>query len=154
MTALPFMFLLFPDGRLPSPRWRALGWAAVICGGLILVLLGVSPQPLVENIPASENPIGVPALRSVNAEPLFSVYLLVLLLSGISLFVRFHRARGEERQQLKWIGYGATLLVLSFVVEEVGTRRLTRWWTSWLSPRSAALSSSPSSSIACTTSTG
>jgi hypothetical protein len=63
----------------------------------------------------------VPALRSVNAEPLFSVYLLVLLLSGISLFVRFHRAQGEERQQLKWIGYGATLLVLSFVVEEVGT---------------------------------
>jgi hypothetical protein len=121
ITALPFMFLLFPDGRLPSPRWRALGWAAVICGGLILVLLGASPQPLVENIPASKNPIGVPALRSVNAEPLFSVYLLVLLLSGISLFVRFHRARGEERQQLKWIGYGATLLVLSFVVEEVGT---------------------------------
>jgi hypothetical protein len=56
ITALPFMFLLFPDGRLPSPRWRALGWAAVICGGLILVLLGASPQPLVENIPASKNP--------------------------------------------------------------------------------------------------
>jgi hypothetical protein len=121
ITTLPFMFLLFPNGRLPSPRWRALGWAAVICGGLILVLLGATPQPLVANVPASENPIGVPALRSVNAEPLFSVYLLVLLLSGISLFVRFHRARGEERQQLKWIGYGATLLALSFAVEEVGT---------------------------------
>jgi hypothetical protein len=121
ISALPFMFLLFPDGKLPSPRWRALGWAAVICGGLILVVLAASPQPLVQNVPASENPIGVPALRSVNAEPLFSVHLLVLLFSGISLFVRFHRARGEERQQLKWIGYGATLLALSFAVEEVGT---------------------------------
>jgi hypothetical protein len=121
LTALPFMFLLFPDGRLPSPRWRALGWAAVISGGLILVVLEASPQPLVENIPASENPIGVPALGSVNAEPLFSVHLLILLLSGISLFVRFHRSRGEQRQQLKWIGYGATLLTLSFAVEEIGT---------------------------------
>jgi hypothetical protein len=121
VTALPFMLLLFPDGRLPSPRWRLLGWAAVICGGLILVVLGTSPGPLIQGLPASENPIGVPALGSVNVESLFGVQLLVLLLSGISLFVRFHRARGEERQQLKWIGYGATLLGLSFAVEEVGT---------------------------------
>jgi len=120
-TALAFMFLLFPDGSLPSPRWRLLAWATVICGGLILVVLATSPGPLIANLPASENPIGVPALRSVNAEPLFGVHLLLLLLSGVSLFVRFRRSRGEERQQLKWIGYGATLLTLSFAVEEVGT---------------------------------
>jgi hypothetical protein len=124
ITALPFMFLLFPDGRLPSPRWRALGWAAVICGGLILVILGASPQPLVQNVPASENPIGVPALRSVNAEPLFSVWLLVLLLALISLLFRFRRARGDERQQLKWLPVGVALIIVSFLMEDLGNATL------------------------------
>jgi MFS family permease len=124
ITALPFMFLLFPDGRLPSPRWRVLGWAAVICGGLILVILGASPQPLVQNVPASENPIGAPALRSVNAEPLFSVWLLVLLLALISLLFRFRRARGDERQQLKWLPVGVALIVVSFLIEDLGNATL------------------------------
>jgi hypothetical protein len=90
----------------------------------------------------------------VNAEPLFSVCLLVLLLSGISLFVRFRRSRGGERQQLKWIGYGATLLALSFVVEEVGTPTINALVDLVAVATFWALSSSPSSSIACSTSTG
>jgi hypothetical protein len=109
---------------LPSPRWRALGWAAVVCGGLILVILGASPQPLVDNVPASENPIGVPALRSVNAEPLFSVWLLVLLLALISLLFRFRRARGDERQQLKWLPVGVALIIVSFLIEDLGNATL------------------------------
>jgi len=111
-----FAFLLFPNGRLPSPRWRPVAWIAVanyLIGGLIGVLWG----PLSEDLyPYAEPPFIMPGYPS--AEAVFIVFLFVnfglLALSAVSLVVRLRRATGIERQQLKWFVYAVALFALVF----------------------------------------
>ena len=108
-----FLLLLFPTGHLPSPRWQVVGWMAAISMALLLVGLSLSTSAF-EGLPI-ENPY---ALQS--SSPLVLVlegggfYLLVgaILGSVASLVVRYRRAAGEERQQLKWVAFGVVLLGL------------------------------------------
>jgi hypothetical protein len=106
---LPFVFLLFPDGRLPSRRWRPLAWAAGVCGGLILLLSPFRAGSL-EYHPAIRNPVGVPVLTEPFFANLALVYFTLLLLATASLLVRFRHARREQRQQLKWVAVAAVFL--------------------------------------------
>jgi hypothetical protein len=112
---LPFVFLLFPDGRLPSPRWRVLAWASALCGGLILLLAPFRAGSL-EYFPTIPNPVGIPLLTdSFFATPSL-VYFTLLLVASSSLLVRFRRARGDQRQQLKWVAFAAVFFgVVGFV---------------------------------------
>jgi hypothetical protein len=105
---LPFVFLLFPDGRLPSRRWRPLAWAAGGCGGLMLLLTPFRAGPL-EYFPTIQNPVGIPVLREIVFAALALVYFTLVLVAAASLLVRFRRARGDERQQLKWVAFAAAL---------------------------------------------
>ncbi len=108
-----FLLLLFPTGHLLSPRWRVVGWMAAISMALLLVGLSLSSSAF-EGLPI-ENPY---ALQS--SSPLVLVlegggfYLLVgaILGSVASLVVRYRRAAGEARQQLKWVAFGVVLLGL------------------------------------------
>jgi hypothetical protein len=76
---------------------------------------------MLNGVPASQNPLGVTALRTVNLiDPLYIVLLGLVLLGLVSLLVRFRRARGDERQQLKWLPIGVALIVASFLIEDVG----------------------------------
>jgi hypothetical protein len=110
---LPLLVLLFPTGRLPSPRWRPVLW--VFAAGLTLYAASglLKPGPVGEGLPS--NPIGLePAeglLAFVGAVSgfLFAVFVVLVL---ASLVVRFRRARGDERQQLKWLTYAAALLAV------------------------------------------
>ncbi len=110
---LPVLVLVFPTGRLPSRRWRPVLWA--VAGGLVLYIASalVKPGPLDEGLPA--NPLGLEGaeelLASVGAVLglLFAVFLVLVL---ASLVRRFRRARGDERQQLKWLVYGVFLIAL------------------------------------------
>jgi hypothetical protein len=63
-----------------------------------------------EYFPTIPNPVGIPAVTPAVFELLSLVTFIVLLLATLSLPVRFRRARGEERQQLKWVAYAAVLL--------------------------------------------
>jgi hypothetical protein len=117
---LPFVFLLFPDGRLPSPRWRVLAWAAGLCGGLILLLSPFRAGSL-EYYPAIRNPVGIPAFTEPFFANLALVYFALLLLATASLLVRFRHARREQRQQLKWVAFAAVFLG---VVMLIGPRLL------------------------------
>jgi hypothetical protein len=118
---LALLLLLFPTGRLPSRRWRPVAWAA----GAVLVLAALS-SPFLPGPPADglrPNPIAIPALAGVlelaydMAPPvLFGVILAAL----VSLVVRFRRATGIERQQLKWFAYGTALLLLLPAAGPVG----------------------------------
>ena len=113
MVYLPtsFLLLLFPDGRLPSPRWRPVAWCSVL--GLIGFLAGytLEPGPL-EDFPRIMNPYGVDSLIleavAVAGAILASASMVA---SAISLIVRMRRARRAERQQIKWLAYGGVLVV-------------------------------------------
>jgi serine phosphatase RsbU (regulator of sigma subunit) len=105
--------LYFPDGRLPSRRWRAVVWLlALAVAGL---LVAVSSQPEVVGDAGVANPLGVslPGGRQLY-EVLYSAGWFLLwagILAAVSsLRTRLSRARGERRQQLKWLVYAATLL--------------------------------------------
>jgi hypothetical protein len=118
---LALLLLLFPDGRLPSRRWRPAAWAA----GAVLVLAGLSapflPGPAGPGLPP--NPIAIPPLAGVLRLAFGAaggVLAAVVLAAVVSLIVRFRRARGTERQQLKWFAYGAALLLLLPVASAVG----------------------------------
>jgi hypothetical protein len=109
LPLLPFLFLLFPNGRLPSRRWRPVAWAAGLVGGLMLLLVPFRAGGL-EYYPTIENPVGIPALNLDVFRTFAGLYFVLLLISTISLPVRFRRARGDERQQLKWVAFAAVLI--------------------------------------------
>jgi hypothetical protein len=120
------LLLLFPNGKLPSARWRIVAWLGA-CGVVIEFLgLGLRPGPL-EDFPAIENPIGVAGGigAAVQAVDPFGWALLFgsVLASGFSLITRLRRARGEERQQIKWFVFAgaiaALLLLAGSILEEL-----------------------------------
>ncbi len=116
-----YSFLLFPDGRLPSPRWRVVAWLAALTICLDSASLALAPGPL-DNFPAVENPFGFERAAGLLSfvETLSIPFLVATLLAPVAaLFVRFRRARGEERQQIKWVAFAATILPAAIVAVTV-----------------------------------
>jgi hypothetical protein len=118
---MALLLLLFPTGQLPSPRWRPVAWAA----SAVLVLAALSapflPGPPAPGLPP--NPLAIPALEGMLrlAYAAAGVALAGAILAAlISLIIRFRRARGSERQQLKWFAYGTALLLFLPVAAYIG----------------------------------
>jgi hypothetical protein len=111
-----YMILLFPDGRLPSRRWRPLAWLS----GAVLVLAsaGIALEPTsFADLGGVRNPFGLEEQPWV-ADVVGSVLWLLpvcILASAASLFLRFRRSGREERQQIKWIAFAAALVAFSFL---------------------------------------
>ena len=102
--------LLFPDGRPPSRRWHGVGWLAVSLIVGLAAVLAIEPGRL-QTVPV-QSPAGVDALRSI-ADPLTTslnlANIAVACVCISSLFFRYRRAGGDERQQVKWFGLGAAV---------------------------------------------
>ncbi len=120
LNIVPIMLamMLFPTGRPPSPRWWIAGWLVV--AGIVITELtaALKPGSLVEGMPI-DNPLGIPGGAGVLE--MISTLGGVLMLLGVlgvasSLIVRTRRARGVERQQLKWFAYSATLFIVAFIL--------------------------------------
>jgi hypothetical protein len=113
---VPLLFLLFPDGSLPSPRWRPVAWVAVAATARFIVAGAFSPSPIGgDPLPgAPQNPVGIEPARQV-LELIGTVAFLVTppvtVVALLAPVLRFRQAQGVERQQLKWFAYGAFLLV-------------------------------------------
>src|SRR5918998_1015868 len=122
--------LLFPDGRLPSSRWRSLAWLSVlvtIVGALwqafspgVIVSLGSIRTPLgIEGLPSAEKPV-----QTIMFAPLFAASVPTLVL-------RLRRARGVEHQQIKWPAYTGVMAasgsVLTYTISEAIGSRLLEW---------------------------
>jgi hypothetical protein len=110
LSCAGFVLLLTPTGSLPSPRWR--WWARLAAVAPVVVVLGsvVQPDPLAPDYRG--NPLAIPALGRVLVVPAVAgvvVVLVALLVGAGSLVVRFRRASGVERQQLRWLAYAAAL---------------------------------------------
>jgi signal transduction histidine kinase len=107
--------LLFPDGRLPTPRWRSalyLTTAALLFG---TVGYAVKPGSLALDGVTSDNPFGIDGAEWVLDTGL-ALLVAAALTAGCSLVVRLRRSRGEERQQLKWFASAAVLTVLTISI--------------------------------------
>jgi hypothetical protein len=114
---LTFLPLLFPDGRLPSPRWRPIAWLSGISIALAVLTSMLHPHPDMEN-PAHRNPIvDIPDTTFLWLDLILIAAMILsflLTIAGIAALVsRFRRSRGEQRQQIKWFAYAglATLLL-------------------------------------------
>ena len=115
-----FLFLLFPDGHLPSRRWRPLARLAGTVLVSLTVCLFLSPVRLTDGPGAGiRNPLGVevlgPALE-VALAVLVPGFALCVLASAAALVSRFRSARGIERLQLKWFATASAMVGLSFVL--------------------------------------
>jgi hypothetical protein len=116
-----YLILLFPDGKLLSRRWRPLAWLS----GAVTVLLSLSilltPGPL-GDLGGVRNPFGLEGHPWV-ADALKAGRLLLLLCflaSALSLVLRYRRSGGEEREQIKWIAFAASVFGLVYLAATIG----------------------------------
>jgi hypothetical protein len=121
LSPLGFFLLLFPDGRPPSRRWRPFAWfqgAALTCW---FVSQALAPGPLVNaGYESIDNPYGIEALggllKVIGA--VSSIVLLVTVLASVfSIVIRFRRARGDERRQIKWVAYAGAVVALVLILQ-------------------------------------
>jgi signal transduction histidine kinase len=125
LSVLAAVFLLFPDGSLPSRRWRAVLWALPV-PQVAIILSTVLVVPIDSITRADELSPLVSTVGVVSA----MVSVVLLLLSLVALVQRLRRSRGEQRQQLRWLTVAAFALVAGFVLANLAGlgRDDTRVW--------------------------
>ena len=111
---LTFVFLLFPDGHLPSRHWRSIGWAAGLSLFLLTLALATHPGP-VSDWGTAANPYGIAGAEQI-LDVVIAVGSVLLILgalgSMLSVVARFRRARGVERAQIKWLIYAVAIILV------------------------------------------
>jgi hypothetical protein len=122
LALLVFFVLLFPDGRLPSPRWRVVAWASAVASAVMTTGTAMSPEP-VEGFRGVRSPVGVAAFRTpedVIGWAFFVALAVITAACGLaalgSQLVRLRRARGQQRQQVKRFAYGAGLAATAYIL--------------------------------------
>ena len=111
-----FLVLVFPDGRLLSPRWRPVAWLAAVAIAVTAAAMALLPGPI-NNVPTLDNPLGVststaPVVQVV-ASLGFVLLAIAVVLSATSLVLRVRRSDGVARQQLKWFTAAAVFAGLT-----------------------------------------
>ena len=133
-VCIGFVLLLTPSGSLPSPRWR--WWARLAAAAPVgfLLALGVGPGLVIPPYDEVIDPVSVPALASAVTAVIavsFTIAIGSLAVGAWSLVVRFRRARGSERQQLRWVAAAAALAVPAAAVAlgglAVGATAVVTW---------------------------
>jgi hypothetical protein len=114
ITPFALFPLLFPTGAPPSPRWRVVGRATILAGGVALVSTMFAPGPLGADFGWVDNPFGLAGLGLRAVSEVSVLVLVVAALAGVaSLVVRYRRSHGIERLQLRWVAAAGCVLVLS-----------------------------------------
>lgn len=118
-----FLLLLFPDGHLPSPRWRWWAWfcaAALVAPTLTVVTW---PGPIETFTPVTDNPLGIDMVGGL--EQLVFVPLLAIPVAmlgcALALIGRYRRSRGVERLQMKWLASSAAIVAVVYLVTMIAS---------------------------------
>ncbi len=131
ITALAFLLLLFPTGRLPSSRWRPAAWLAGAAGGALFSFSAITAV-LQWRHPFRQGDLNLgPVLVGLFWVSFFGILASILVCAAAAI-VRYRRSRGEERQQLKWFVFAAAIVALTFVPSAF-------WTPSWVDPFTIAL---------------
>ncbi|GAA0979017.1 hypothetical protein GCM10009555_042930 [Acrocarpospora macrocephala] len=125
IAAIP---LCFPSGRLPSPRWRPLLWAAAVTAALAAIPSALRPGPNSQlgYGTAVINPLGVPAMEDAAqiADTGFPIFTGILFIAGAAnLAMRARHTRGTERAQVKWLVYAVSLAGLIVIARLIAGLR-------------------------------
>jgi signal transduction histidine kinase len=126
LTAIAIVFipLLYPTGRLPSPRWRPIAVAAGVLIALDAAAFALAPGPL-EEFRAVVNPFGLLGATGLMEIAEFGLlpYMLALVAAVTSLVIRYRRASRDERLQLKWLvlvgALAGVALVATFLMQVI-----------------------------------
>ena len=112
-----YVFLLFPTGRLPGPRWRPVGWLGGAFAVLATVGVAAIPGGDTPNLPGLRNPFGItPAAIPVTLIIAgLAGMLSCAVLAAWSLVARARRGQAVERQQVKWLAYSGCLVAPALV---------------------------------------
>jgi hypothetical protein len=116
--------LLFPDGRLPSRRWRPVAWFGTAAFALGVLGRALGERTLDTEAPGTvANPYALPGVAGEVAADVASfgwvLYLLAALGALAGLVVRMRRSRGVERQQLKWFAFVGSLMLVALLLAAV-----------------------------------
>ena len=113
-----FPFLLFPDGHLPSPRWRSFAWATVVLTVLWSMSFALEGHDYTDALGRpSPNPYAIRGLVPFFDGARLVLGLLFIVVMGVavaSLVVRFRRGNPEEREQIKWLMFAGAATVIWF----------------------------------------
>ena len=134
LVLLGLVLLLTPTGSPPSPGWRWWAWLMAGAPTVLLLAMPLAPRPPEERYRAVDNPFDLRpfdgALLLAN-RALLALTVLGVLIGAGSLVVRFHRARGIERQQLRWVVLAAALtgvgMLASAVLVAADNESLVGW---------------------------
>lgn len=121
VSALVVALLVFPDGRPINRRWWSVAWIA-LGSGILQGLADAYRTPLVLTDLPMDTPLGTPfPLEPLNVISGIGTlaWSVATLAACASLIVRFRRAAGIERQQLKWVAYGSAIATLGLVSASV-----------------------------------
>jgi len=139
---IAFMFLLFPTGKLPSPRWRPVAAVSLLLMGLTLAGLAVTPRLLQLPAPGGisliyPNPLGAenlkPILRAFTVGTLNGqgvVFVAFMAAALVSLAVRYRAGGRLMRQQIKWLALTAVVLAFLLFITLLGIAAGEAWLTS------------------------
>lgn len=127
IALFPLLVLLFPNGRLPSPRWRWLARATVV-NALVGTAAGMSLARLstARLLDANLFDPGAPeaGIAVEIAVMVLQVALVFIAMAMVAFIIRFRRATGVERQQLKWVAFVVFLGLVNVLVFELGADSL------------------------------
>ena len=117
---LSLLLLLFPDGRLPSPRWRPVAVALAISWSLVILSNAFTPRTTTQQGVRFTNPMGIAALGHPGWKAVGqgAVVIAIATLGGAALapLLRFRRADSVQRQQLKWFAFGVGISTVTLLV--------------------------------------
>jgi hypothetical protein len=122
--------LLFPNGRLPSARWRPITGLIGVVVIIGTVAVALSPGPI-RGLEPIENPLGMEGFPNVPVLTEALLYALGLVALA-SVLVRLRRSRVVERQQIKWFAYAAVLLATSAIITYVLSEASSLRWLGWV----------------------
>lgn len=114
LATIPLLFLLFPGGRLPSRRWRPFAALIVLSFMALLLTLWRSPSAALLPVPSPfHRDDAVGGWADIISSTAVFLLLVATLVSALSVVWRAVRARGQERQQYKWLGLASILVVVA-----------------------------------------
>jgi hypothetical protein len=129
LALIVYLDLLFPNGRLPSVRWRWFAWFTAIVLLPAAILTALSPGLILSS--TLQNPLGIEGLPNASKEIEAFMYALVVV-GASSMLARLRHAGRIERQQIKWFAYATAVAISGVILKNTVYTAVGLTWVWWV----------------------